>query len=75
MNALEHSTKKEVRGRLLAAGYTLTEFAEAHGVGYELVRKVLVRYCGKRRTPRGAKTKAVLRGLAPYAKRTKATNR
>ena len=47
------STKNEVIGRLRIAGLNMKEFAVAEGYEPDTVRKVVSRYAGSKKTPRG----------------------
>ena len=57
------ATKNEVIGRLRMAGLNMKEFALAEGYEPDTVRKVVSRYAGSNRTPRGVLARQILQKL------------
>lgn len=63
MIVVSFSTKNEVIGRLRMAGLTMKQFAEEEGFEPDTVRKVVRRYAGTGKVPRGAVARKILRKL------------
>jgi len=60
----QQSTKLEIRGKLLIQGLTIKDFAVMIHEEPATVHKIITRHCcGTGRTPRGKKTKEILRKL------------
>ncbi len=57
------ATKNEVIGRLRMAGLNMKEFALKEGYEPDTVRKVVGRYAGSNRTPRGVLAREILQKL------------
>ena len=57
------ATKNEVVGRLRMAGLSMKDFAIMEGYEPNTVRKVVSRYAGSNRNPRGALARAILQKL------------
>lgn len=62
-NPIKNYSREFVRGCLLKNGFSIRKWSEETGWAQELVRAVLLRYCGHDRTPKGPKTKAILADL------------
>jgi len=58
------ATKNEVVGRLRMSGFNMKQFALAQGYEPDTVRKVVSRYAGSKKTPRGAIAREILQKLA-----------
>jgi hypothetical protein len=58
------ATKNEVIGRLRMVGLNMKEFALAEGYEPDTGRKVVSRYAGSNRTPRGVLAQQILQKLA-----------
>ena len=63
MKSVSLSTKNEVLGRLRIAGFNMKEFAAAEGYEADTVRKVVNRYVGSGKTPRGPVSRQILQKL------------
>ena len=71
------ATKNEVVGRLRMVGLSMKDFAVMEGYEPNTVRKVVSRYAGSNRTPRGVLAREILqklgetiyRGGAEYAEK------
>lgn len=63
MNPLKNTSPKDLRGRLLLRGLTVSGFAKAYGYIPNTVQVVIQRYCGKQKDPTGIKTAAILEKL------------
>jgi hypothetical protein len=61
--SLIFATKNEVIGRLRMAGLSMKEFALKEGYEPDTVRKVVGRYAGSNRAPRGILTREILQKL------------
>jgi lambda repressor-like predicted transcriptional regulator len=57
------ATKNEVIGRLRMAGLNMKQFAVGEGYEPDTVRKVVGRYAGSNRTPRGVLAREILQKL------------
>lgn len=56
--------KKKIRGELLARkGLTVSDFAVKHGFNIKTVEKVIKRYAGTGKAPRGAESAAIMARL------------
>jgi hypothetical protein len=64
MERVSFSTKNEVVGRLRMAGFNMKQFADQQGYEPDTVRKVVGRYAGSKKTPRGAMARDILQKLA-----------
>lgn len=63
MVSVKYATKNEVIGRLRIAGLNMKEFAVNEGFEPDTVRKVVNRYAGRGKTPRGALARQILQKL------------
>lgn len=63
MTSVTFATKNEVIGRLRMAGFNMKEFAVREGFEPDTVRKVVRRYAGSRKTPRGVLAREILHKL------------
>ncbi|MGA2403052.1 MAG: hypothetical protein ABSG91_15325 [Syntrophobacteraceae bacterium] len=63
MKTVSWATKNEVVGRLRIAGMNMKDFAIVEGYQPNTVRKVVSRYAGSKRTPRGALAREILQKL------------
>jgi lambda repressor-like predicted transcriptional regulator len=63
VESFNFATKNEVIGRLRMAGLNMKEFAVREGYEPDTVRKVVGRYAGSNRTPRGVLTREILQKL------------
>jgi hypothetical protein len=63
MESVIFATKNEVIGRLRMAGLNMKEFAAGEGYEPDTVRKVVSRYAGSNRTPRGVLAREILQKL------------
>jgi hypothetical protein len=63
MLSVSFATKNEVIGRLRMSGLNMKEFALALGYEPDTVRKVLSRYAGSKKDPRGALASEILQKL------------
>ncbi len=63
METLSWATKNEVIGRLRIAGLSMKDFAVAEGYEPDTVRKVVNRYAGSRKRPRGNLAQEILKKL------------
>ncbi len=63
MVLLSLATKNEVIGRLRMAGFNMKQFAVTLGYEPDTVRKVVDRYAGAKKRPRGALPKEILQKL------------
>lgn len=63
MNPLKNTSPKDLRGRLLLKGLTVSGFAKAHGYIPNTVQIVIHRYCGRQKEPTGIKTASILKKL------------
>ena len=70
MVSIIFATKNEVIGRLRMAGFNMKEFAVAEGFEPDTVRKVVSRYAGSTRTPRGVLAREILQKLGETIHRT-----
>ena len=57
------ATKNEVIGKLRITGFNMKEFAIAQGYEPDTVRKVITRYAGSLKSPRGALAQEILQKL------------
>ncbi len=57
------ATKNEVVGRLRMAGLSMKDFAVMEGYEPNTVRKVVSRYAGSYRNPRGVLARAIMQKL------------
>ena len=64
MERVSFSTKNEVIGRLRMAGFSMKQFADQQGYEPDTVRKVIDRYAGSKKTPRGVMARDILQKLA-----------
>ena len=64
MLSVSFATKNEVLGRLRIGGFNMKHFAVEQGYEPDTVRKVVGRYAGSRKTPRGAMARDILQKLA-----------
>lgn len=62
------ATKNEVIGKLRIAGFSMKEFAVLLGFEPDTVRKVISRYAGRRKSPRGALAQEILHKLMDIIK-------
>jgi len=63
METASWATKNEVIGRLRMAGLSMKDFAVEEGYDPGTVRKVVSRYAGSKRRPRGALALQILNKL------------
>ncbi len=63
METASWATKNEVIGRLRMAGLSMKDFAIREGYEPNTVRKVVSRYGGSKRKPRGALAQEILKKL------------
>lgn len=63
MKSVSWATKNEVIGRLRLSGLSMKDFAIEEGYEPNTVQKVVSRYAGSRKQPRGAKSCAILEKL------------
>ena len=64
MALVSFATKNEVIGRLRMAGFNMKQFAIEQGYEPDTVRKVIGRYAGSKKTPKGAVARDILQKLA-----------
>ncbi len=60
---LAGDAKRDLRARMLSAGYTISAFARANGYRVQTVDKVLSRYSGTDRQPRGTLSREIMAGV------------
>ena len=63
MKTVSWATKNEVVGRLRMAGLSMKDFAVMEGYRPNTVRKVVSRYAGSYRKPRGVLAREIMRKL------------
>jgi lambda repressor-like predicted transcriptional regulator len=63
METIRWATKNEVIGRLRMAGLSMKDFAIKEGFEPNTVRKVVSRYAGSNRRPRGTLAAKILKKL------------
>lgn len=64
METMNWATKNEVVGRLRMAGLSMKDFAIEHGYEPNTVRKVVSRFAGSKRSPRGSIAQEILQKLS-----------